>query len=193
MINILYTLLICKDEGGSCDSDLWQALTKVILDLYINNFHDKLLYMYYGQINHFWFWFWNVTYHAAISCQIHLYVSTKIGKLCLPHLWRSLYYIISTLLIFRCYLYQLSNSKYHTAMLSNEHFTYCWKHGLINQRIKVVTREPGHTPRIIFVLMNQKACFYIWIGRFIFENNADPLVGWFIRHYLSSNGYHYAK
>ncbi len=29
-----------------------QALTKIILDLYINNFHDKLLYMYYGQINH---------------------------------------------------------------------------------------------------------------------------------------------
>ncbi len=29
-----------------------QALINVILDLYINNFHDKLLYMYYGQMNH---------------------------------------------------------------------------------------------------------------------------------------------
>ncbi len=27
-------------------------ITKVIIDLYINDFHDKLLYMYYGQINH---------------------------------------------------------------------------------------------------------------------------------------------
>ncbi len=43
MINILCTLLIYKDEGGSCDSGLRQALTKVILDLYIYNFHDKLL------------------------------------------------------------------------------------------------------------------------------------------------------
>ncbi len=51
-LNILCTLLIYKDEGGSCDGGFWQALTKVILDFYINNFHDKLLYMYYGQINH---------------------------------------------------------------------------------------------------------------------------------------------
>ncbi len=33
IINILCTLFTYKDEGGSYDSRLWQALTKVILDL----------------------------------------------------------------------------------------------------------------------------------------------------------------
>ncbi len=33
IINILCTLFTYKDEGGSCDSGLRQALTKVILDL----------------------------------------------------------------------------------------------------------------------------------------------------------------
>ncbi len=35
IINILFTLFTYKDEGGCCDSGLWQALTKVILDLRI--------------------------------------------------------------------------------------------------------------------------------------------------------------
>ncbi len=30
--NILCTLFTHKDEGGSCDSSRWQAITKVILD-----------------------------------------------------------------------------------------------------------------------------------------------------------------
>ncbi len=33
IINILFTLFTYKDEGGSCDSGLWQALTKVIIAL----------------------------------------------------------------------------------------------------------------------------------------------------------------
>ncbi len=33
IIIILGNLFTYKDEGGSCDSSLWQALTKVILDL----------------------------------------------------------------------------------------------------------------------------------------------------------------
>ncbi len=50
MINILCTLyILCtlfpyKNEGGSCDSGHSQAL-KVIIDLYIYNFHDKPLYI----------------------------------------------------------------------------------------------------------------------------------------------------
>ncbi len=32
-INIPYAVSIYKDEGGYCDSGIWQALTKVILDL----------------------------------------------------------------------------------------------------------------------------------------------------------------
>ncbi len=35
MINILCTIFTYKDEG----SGFWQALTKVILDFYIYNFH----------------------------------------------------------------------------------------------------------------------------------------------------------
>ncbi len=49
LINILCTLLIYKGERGFCD--LGQVLDKVIFDLSINNFHDKLLYIDYGQIN----------------------------------------------------------------------------------------------------------------------------------------------
>ncbi len=43
--NILCTLFTYKDEGGSCDSSLWQTSTKVMLDLYIYNFHYKPLYI----------------------------------------------------------------------------------------------------------------------------------------------------
>ncbi len=34
-INILCNIFTYKDERGSCDSDLWLALTKVIIDLCI--------------------------------------------------------------------------------------------------------------------------------------------------------------
>ncbi len=39
------TIFTYKDEGGSCDSGLWQALTQVIIDIYIYNFHCKSLYI----------------------------------------------------------------------------------------------------------------------------------------------------
>ncbi len=44
-INILCTIFTYKDDGDSCDSGLWQALIKVILDIYIYKFHYKPLYI----------------------------------------------------------------------------------------------------------------------------------------------------
>ncbi len=75
MINILCINFTYKDDIGSCDRSLWQALIKVILDLYFYNFHYKPLciYIYYGQVNIFWFWFCLIlrpsAYHMSqISC-----------------------------------------------------------------------------------------------------------------------------
>ncbi len=72
MINILCIIFTYKCESGSCDSSLWQALTKIILDLYIYNFHYKqtTVYMHYGQINIFWFWFWFSYFVKCVAQQV---------------------------------------------------------------------------------------------------------------------------
>ncbi len=58
-------------------------------------------------------------------------------------LWVSKYGRISILLRLPLSDFKLQAS--HTVMLSNDHFTCCWKHGIITQMIRVLSREPGHT------------------------------------------------
>ncbi len=65
-------------------------------------------------------------------------------------LWVSEYCRISTLFMLLLSDFKLPASL--TSMLSKEHFTCCWKQGLINQLIKVVSRERGQTPIVWTVL-----------------------------------------
>ncbi len=66
-------------------------------------------------------------------------------------LWESIYCKISTLLMLSLSDFKLQAS--HTAMLSKEYLTCCWKHGIINQLIRVVSRESGHIPIVGTVLL----------------------------------------
>ncbi len=56
-------------------------------------------------------------------------------------LWVSKYGRISTNLRLPLSVFKPQAS--HIVMLSKEHFTCCWKHGINNQLIKVVSRKPG--------------------------------------------------
>ncbi len=60
--------------------------------------------------------------------------------------WVSKYGRISTLLRLILPLSDFKLQASHTAMLTKEHLTCCWKQGIITQLTRVVSREPGHTP-----------------------------------------------
>ncbi len=80
-------------------------------------------------------------------------------------LWVSEYCKISALLRLHLSDFKLQASHtMHAVKLSKEHFTCCWKQGLINQLIRVVSREPGHTLIVwteILVLLCQQLPSFI--------------------------------
>ncbi len=74
-----------------------------------------------------------------LECDIHLKTNVLIS---LINPYYGCQNMVEFLPFSDCLLSDFKLQVSHTAMLSKEHITCCWKHGIINQLIRVVSREP---------------------------------------------------